>query len=86
MECFRPMVDYWVSGQKINEFTSYVKYGLVDMLNVELDYNDKTMLLRNIIPNYVKKCIDYLNKEKDLVDIEVNFKDEVPNNAINGDV
>ena len=52
MECFRPMVDYWVSGQKINEFTSYVKYGLVDMLNVELDYNDKTMLLRKM-KNYL---------------------------------
>ena len=45
MECFRPVVDYWVSGQKFNELTPDIKYGLVDMLNVELNYNGKTMLL-----------------------------------------
>lgn len=86
MECFRPVVDYWVSGQKFNELTPDIKYGLVDMLNVELEYNGKTMLLRNIIPDYVRKCLNYLNNETDSMDIEVNFKDEVPNNAINGHV
>ncbi|HIX02309.1 MAG TPA: type II CRISPR-associated endonuclease Cas1, partial [Candidatus Ligilactobacillus excrementigallinarum] len=86
MECFRPVVDYWVSGQKFNELTPDIKYGLVDMLNVELEYNGKTMLLRNIIPDYVRKCLNYLNNETDSIDIEVNFKDEVPNNAINGHV
>ena len=56
------------------------------MLNVELDYNGKTMLLRNIIPDYVRKCMNYLNEEIDSMEIEVNFKNEVPNNAINDNV
>lgn len=86
MECFRPVVDYWVSGQKFDALTPDIKYGLVDMLNVELDYNGKTMLLRNIIPDYVRKCMNYLNEEIDSMEIEVNFKNEVPNNAINGHV
>lgn len=84
MECFRPIVDYWVSGQKFNELTPDIKYGLVDMLNIELNYNGKTMLLRNIIPVYVRKCMNYLNKESDSMQIEVEFKNEVPSNAING--
>ena len=86
MECFRPVVDYWVSGQKFNELTPDIKYGLVDMLNVELNYNGKTMLLRNIVPDYVRKCMSYLNQESDSMQIEVDFKNEVPNNAINDNV
>lgn len=86
MEIFRPIVDYWVSGQKFNELTPDIKYGLVDMLNLELEYNDKTMLLRNIIADYVRKCLDYLDEKKDSINFEVNYKDEVPNNALNGHV
>lgn len=86
MECFRPIVDYWVSGQKFNELTPDVKYGLVDMLNVELKYDNKTMLLRNIIPKYVRKCVQYLNGKTNSMDFEVDFIDEVPHNALNGHV
>lgn len=86
MEIFRPIVDYWVSGQKFNELTPDIKYGLVDMLNLELEYNGKTMLLRNIIADYVRKCLDYLDEKKDSINFEVNYKDEVPNNALNGHV
>lgn len=86
MEIFRPVVDYWISGQNFNELTPDIKYGLVDALNLELEYNNKTMLLRNIITDYVRKCIDYLNEKTENIKFEVNFKNEVPNNALNGHV
>lgn len=86
MEIFRPVVDYWVTFQKFNELTPDIKYGLVDMLNLKLKYNGKNMLLRNIITLYVRNCIDYLNYELKNIDFEVNFEDEVPDNAFNGHV
>ena len=86
MEPFRPVIDYWVAAQKFNEFTPDVKYGLVDALNLEIIYNGQKMLLRNVIPKYVQTCLDYLDENRDELEIEVEFTNEVPHHALNGHV
>lgn len=86
MEPFRPVIDYWVAGQKFLEFTPDVKYGLVDAMNLELKYNGHKMLLRNVIPKYVQTCLDYLDGNRDNVEIEVELTNEVPHYALNGHV
>ena len=86
VEPFRPVIDYWVAAQKFNEFTPDVKYGLVDALNLEIIYNGQKMLLRNVIPKYVQTCLDYLDENRDELEIEVEFTNEVPHNALNGHV
>lgn len=84
MEPFRPIIDYWVADQKFKELTPDIKIGLVDLLNLEIRYNGKIMLLQNAISQYVRDCLHYLIDEKMEFIIEVNFNDEVPNNALNG--
>lgn len=86
MEPFRPVVDYWVNGQKFLDFTPDVKYGLVDMLNLEIQYNGKNTLLRNALTRYVSDCLSYLNGRKDGVKIEVILPNEVSYNALNDNV
>ena len=44
------------------------------------------MLLRNVIPKYVQTCLDYLDENRDELEIEVEFTNEVPHNALNGHV
>ena len=68
------------------EFTPDIKYGLVDLLNLEIKYNKKQMLLKNAITKYVRDVIEYLNQETVEFDMEVEFTNEVPNNAINDNV
>lgn len=68
------------------EFTPDIKYGLVDLLNLEIKYNKKQMLLKNAITKYVRNVIEYLNQETVEFDMEVEFTNEVPNNAINDNV
>ena len=86
MEPFRPIIDYWLANQKFKELTPDVKFGLVDLLNLELKFNGKQTLFRNMITDYVRNCLKFLSGEKDEVQIEVELKNEVPNNAINGHV
>lgn len=86
MEPFRPAIDYWLANQKFKELTPDIKFGLVDLLNLELTFNGKQMLLRNIITDHVRNCLKYLSGDIDEIQIEVTFKNEVPNNAINGNV
>ena len=86
MEPFRPVVDYWLAGKNFLEFTPDIKYGLVDLLNLEIKYNKKQMLLKNAITKYVRDVIEYLNQETVEFDMEVEFTNEVPNNAINDNV
>ncbi|MFT9269903.1 MAG: type II CRISPR-associated endonuclease Cas1 [Liquorilactobacillus nagelii] len=86
MEPFRPAIDYWLANQKFKELTPDIKFELVDLLNLELTFNGKQMLLRNIITDHVRNCLKYLSGDIDEIQIEVTFKNEVPNNAINGNV
>lgn len=41
MEPFRPVVDYWLADKNFLDFTPDIKYGLVDLLNLEIKYNKK---------------------------------------------
>lgn len=86
MEPFRPIIDYWVAGQKFNELTPDVKYGLVEMLSLEIKFNDRKMLLKNAISAHVRNCLNFLNEDSDQVKIEVEFTNEVPSHAINDNV
>lgn len=86
MEPFRPIVDYWLSQQQFNELTPDVKFGLVDLLNLEVNFNDKKMLVRNAISEHVRNCMNYLSGEVDAIKIEVEVPNEVSSNAINGHV
>ncbi|WP_281165463.1 type II CRISPR-associated endonuclease Cas1 [Liquorilactobacillus sicerae] len=86
MEPFRPVIDYWLANRNFKELTPDIKFGLVDLLNLELTFNGKQMLFRNIITDHVRNCLKYLSGDIDKIQIEVTFKNEVSNNAINGNV
>ncbi|WP_416353196.1 type II CRISPR-associated endonuclease Cas1 [Agrilactobacillus fermenti] len=86
MEPFRPIVDWWVVNQKFNELTPDIKYGLVRLLNLEISFNGKHMLLRNALTEHVRNCLAYLSQSKDALEIEMGFLDEVSNHAINDHV
>lgn len=86
MEPFRPIVDQWVAQRKIRDFTPDIKYGLVDLLNVAIVYNDQETILRNAIPKYVGACLEYLAGTKDEIQVEVGIPNEVSSHAINGTV
>ncbi|CAI2578351.1 CRISPR-associated endonuclease Cas1 [Apilactobacillus kunkeei] len=85
MEPFRPIIDYWVSCKKMNSLTPDIKFGLVELLNMEIIYNGKEMLVKTAISKYVTDCLDYLNNGKSF-DLKVELKNEVPNNAIDNNV
>jgi CRISPR-associated endonuclease Cas1 subtype II len=86
MEPFRPIVDFWLANKKFNEFTPDVKYGLVELLSLEIKYNGKNTLLRNAITVHVRNCLKYLSNEEQNIKIEMELLDEVPNHAINDNV
>ncbi|QQC13704.1 type II CRISPR-associated endonuclease Cas1 [Pediococcus acidilactici] len=86
MEPFRPVVDCWVANQKFNQLTPDIKYGLVELLSLELKYNGKKMILRNVITDHVRNCLKYLAGKANSFTIEMELSDEVPNNAINDNV
>ncbi|CAI2580088.1 CRISPR-associated endonuclease Cas1 [Apilactobacillus kunkeei] len=85
MEPFRPIIDYWVSCKKMNALTPDIKFGLVEILNMEIFYKEKEMLVKTAINKYVADCFDYLNNGKNF-DLKVELKNEVPNNAIDNNV
>ncbi|MFT9372273.1 type II CRISPR-associated endonuclease Cas1 [Liquorilactobacillus hordei] len=86
MEPFRPVIDYWVAGQRFVEFTPDIKYGLVELLSLEIKFNGRKMLFKNAIIEHVRNSLKFLSGEKDYVEIEVELTNEVPNNAINDNV
>jgi CRISPR-associated endonuclease Cas1 subtype II len=86
MEPFRPVVDCWVANQKFNQLTPDIKYGLVELLSLELKYNGKKTILRNAITDHVRNCLKYLAGKANSFTIEMELSDEVPNNAINDNV
>ncbi|WP_253196411.1 type II CRISPR-associated endonuclease Cas1 [Limosilactobacillus fermentum] len=86
MEPFRPVIDYWVTGQKFAEFNRQVRVGLVDAMHTVIKYNGIEMLTQNAVRQYVRECLDYLSGERDEIEVKVEFKDEVPNHALDGHV
>ncbi|MDE3334456.1 type II CRISPR-associated endonuclease Cas1 [Lactobacillus paragasseri] len=87
MEPFRPFVDYWVKvHENIDEFTPDIKFGLVELLSLEIKFNGRKTLLSNAITVYVRDCLRFLSGEIDKVKIEMELTDEVPNDAINDNV
>ena len=88
MEPFRPFVDYWVKAhEKIKELTPDIKYGLVELLSLEIKFNDKKTLLTNAISVYVRECLKFLSGDsKELPEMEMSLTNEVPNNALNDNV
>lgn len=86
MEPFRPIVDMWVVQQSINDFTPDIKFGLVELPNLEITFNGKSAILRNAFSAYVADCLKFLSGKKDTIEIEVELTNEVQNNALNGNV
>ena len=88
MEPFRPFVDYWVKAhEKIKELTPDIKYGLVELLSLEIKFNGKKTLLTNAITVYVRECLKFLSGEgKKLPEMGMSLTNEVPNNALNDNV
>lgn len=82
MEPFRPFVDYWVAGQKLKDFTPDVRYGLVELLSLQIKYNGKAILLANAIDLFIKECLGYLSSDVDKLESVMDFVNEVPNHAI----
>ncbi|UQS84795.1 type II CRISPR-associated endonuclease Cas1 [Apilactobacillus apisilvae] len=85
MEPFRPIVDYWLANKNFYKLTPDIKFSLVELLNVEIIYNGKTMLLNNAIDKYTSDCLKYLTTGKS-IKMEVELINEVPNNALNSNV
>lgn len=85
MESFRPFVDYWVSDHEFPELTPDIKYGLVDLVNIEVKYDSKIMLLKNVIQKQVQDYLKFLNGQK-VDNKKVEFISEVSDNALNGHV
>ena len=86
MEPFRPAVDYWVAQHRIKELTLDVKYGLIDLLNLEITFNGKKALLQNAVADHVENCLAFLDGKAKVCRIEVKFPDEVSSHAINDHV
>ena len=85
MESFRPFVDYWVSDHEFHELTPDIKYELVDLVNIEVKYNSKIMLLKNVIREQIQDYLNFLNEQK-VKNKRVEFVSEVSSNALNGHV
>lgn len=86
MEPFRPIIDFWVSQQKINDLTPDIKFGLARLLEVNMVFNGKKEILSNAVDRYVAICLHYLSGETDQVRIEVEVPNEVSDHAINDNV
>lgn len=87
MEPFRSIVDYWVKAhENITSFTPDIKYGLVELLSLQIKFNGRNTILTNAISVYARNCLRYLSGETDGIRIEMSLCNEVPNDAINDNV
>jgi len=66
MEPFRLLVDEIVFDNKYESFAS-IKGELFRMFSNTYFYKESQMYLNNIVTNYVKKCVDFLNEEGDTI-------------------
>ncbi len=63
MEPFRPFVDEIVYNMDLNRFDSEEKMELVNVLNIEVDFDNKKFVLNNAIKIYCKSVFNALNLE-----------------------
>ncbi len=75
MEPFRQFVDMKVLEHKDNYFDDYVKLELVDVLNQEIIFDEKTYILKNALSKYIHDCFEFLNGKRDQIG-KVGMKDE----------
>ncbi len=87
MEPFRPFIDYWVkANESITELTPNIKYGLVELLSLEINFAGKKTLLSNAISKYMRNCLNFLDGKTDQIRIEMGISNEVPSRALNDNV
>lgn len=65
MEPFRQFIDLKVIEKRDYDFDEYVKLELVDVLNQEIIFDNKTYILKNAISKYTHDCIDFMNNKRD---------------------
>ena len=66
MEPFRPLVDMWVDmhHQELEEdLTQMQRRSLVNLLNLEMEYDHSRMKVRNVMARYVKHFTTAIEKE-----------------------
>lgn len=86
MEPFRPIIDQWLFNKKFIEFTPDIKFGLIQLLDIEIRFNDHSSTLRNAINEHVANCLRYLDGLTKEIVVEVDIPDEVSSNAFNDNV
>lgn len=65
MEPFRPVVDQWVQAHNdelVDELSKQNKLALVNLLNVEVNWNNKIMKLHNALDKYVASFTTAIDK------------------------
>lgn len=65
MEPFRPIVDEWVQAHNdelVDELSKQNKLALVNLLNVEVNWNNKIMKLHNAIDKYIASFTTAIDK------------------------
>ncbi|MCO6543810.1 MAG: type II CRISPR-associated endonuclease Cas1 [Lactobacillus sp.] len=66
MEPFRQIIDQKVYELRKEPNLKYAKLELVDLLNTEITFGGKQMILQNAITAYVRDCLHVLNGESSI--------------------
>lgn len=75
MEPFRQFIDLKVLDKQEYNFDEYVKLELIDVLNQEIIFDEKTYILKNALSKYIHDCFDFLNGNRNQIG-KVGLKDE----------
>lgn len=65
MEVFRPIIDRFVYYNKDREFNAEYKLDIVNILNKNFNYKNKSYTLKDVIKIYVKDIFDVLEEKKE---------------------
>lgn len=68
MEPFRIVIDSFVYYNQIKEFNSEYKLNIINIFNNKFKYNGKQYTLKDIIKQFVKNTLDYLEENKEYKD------------------
>lgn len=75
MEPFRQFIDLKVLDKQEYNFDEYVKLELIDVLNQEIIFDEKTYILKNALSKYIHDCFDFLSGNRNQIG-KVGLKDE----------
>ncbi|GEO78599.1 type II CRISPR-associated endonuclease Cas1 [Companilactobacillus mindensis] len=75
MEPFRQFVDLTIMDKLDYDFDEYIKLELVDVLNQEISYDNKTYILKNAVSQYIHDCFSFMDEKRDRIG-NVGMKDE----------